>query len=232
MLKAVLFDLDGTLLPISEDEFTKVYFELLCKKLDLDENDKNKFIGAVLKGVKEICNNDGKLSNEEIFWKTYSEILGTNRLKDKTLFDEFYLNEFKQTIIACKPNEIAKNIVKFAKNSGLKVILASNPVFPRDGMVTRLRFIGLSSEDFDYITSYENSHYAKPNPNYYAEILKENNLASEEVLFFGNSEKDDLIPASSIGIETYLVKDFCENKDEKIERIFLKEIKSIIEKCL
>lgn len=32
MLKAVIFDLDGTLLPMNEDEFTKGYFSLLCKK--------------------------------------------------------------------------------------------------------------------------------------------------------------------------------------------------------
>ena len=232
MLKAVLFDLDGTLLPMDEEKFTKVYFKLLCKKFALDSNDKETFIGAVLKGVKQICYNDGKLSNEETFWKVYSDILGKERLKDKALFDKFYLNEFKQTIVSCEPNEIAKDIVKFAKNCGLKVILASNPVFPRDGMISRLGFIDLSSEDFDYITSYENSHYAKPNPNYYAEILKSNDLASDEVLYFGNSKKDDLLPASSIGIKTFLVADFCENKNEKNERIYLKEIKSIIEKYL
>lgn len=33
MIKAILFDLDGTVLPMNEEEFTKGYFGLLCKKL-------------------------------------------------------------------------------------------------------------------------------------------------------------------------------------------------------
>ena len=33
MLKAVLFDLDGTLLPMDEEKFTKGYFGMLCQKL-------------------------------------------------------------------------------------------------------------------------------------------------------------------------------------------------------
>lgn len=33
MIKAILFDLDGTLLPMDNDAFTKYYFKLLCKKL-------------------------------------------------------------------------------------------------------------------------------------------------------------------------------------------------------
>lgn len=31
VLKAIIFDLDGTLLPMNEDEFTKGIFTLLCK---------------------------------------------------------------------------------------------------------------------------------------------------------------------------------------------------------
>ena len=33
MIKAILFDLDGTLLPMDQDEFTKGYFKLLAAKL-------------------------------------------------------------------------------------------------------------------------------------------------------------------------------------------------------
>lgn len=33
MIKAILFDLDGTLLPMDQDEFTKGYFNLLAAKL-------------------------------------------------------------------------------------------------------------------------------------------------------------------------------------------------------
>ena len=47
MLKAVIFDLDGTLLPMNEDEFTQGYFSLLCKKLSKSGYEPNELINAV-----------------------------------------------------------------------------------------------------------------------------------------------------------------------------------------
>ena len=33
MITTVLFDLDGTLLPFKQDDFVKIYFSELCRKL-------------------------------------------------------------------------------------------------------------------------------------------------------------------------------------------------------
>ena len=91
------------------------------------------------------------------------------------------------------------------KSKNIKVILSSNPVFPKVAMLTRLSYVGLRESDFEYITSYENSCYCKPNPKYFEEILQKNNLKPDEVVFFGNSQQEDIIPASSCGIKAYLV---------------------------
>lgn len=228
MLKAILFDLDGTLLPMNEEEFTKGYFKLLCKKMANYGYNPDDLVKAVWAGTKEMIKNDGKNTNEEVFWKVFSTIYGEEKLKDKNLIDTFYLNEFKDTIDFCKQNIYARQIIDFIKNKGVKIILASNPVFPRDGMITRLGFIGLNEDDFDYITSYETSHYAKPNPLYFKEILEVNNLNPEEVIMFGNSEKEDCEPASSIGIKAYLVKE--DDSNSKFPTVSIKDICNVIEK--
>lgn len=207
MIKAIAFDLDGTLLPMNEDEFVKTYFGLLCKKLIPMGYNKDDLINTIWAGTNAMIKNDGLMSNEKIFWKVFAEKFGDNSLKDKHLFDEFYLNEFKQTKISCSTNPLATTAVKLAKQKGLKIILASRPVFPKVGMITRMNFVNLNENDFDYITSYENSYYTKPNPKYYEEFLNSNNLLPNEIIYFGNSETEDYIPATSIGIKTYLIDD-------------------------
>ena len=207
MIKAVAFDLDGTLLPMNEDEFVKTYFGLLCKKLVPMGYDKDELISTVWAGTKAMIKNDGKNSNEDAFWQIFTSKYGAESISAKPYFDEFYKNEFKQTKTTCGENELAKEAVKLARQKGLKVILASRPVFPRVGMVTRMSFVGLEENDFDYITSYENSHFTKPNPKFYEEFLEKNNLLPSEVIYFGNSETEDYIPATESGIKTYLIDD-------------------------
>ena len=205
MIKAIIFDLDGTLLPMNEDEFVKAYFGLLCKKLVPLGFDKDELIKTVWAGTNAMIKNDGTLFNEDVFWNTFTAKYGENSINNKEIFDNFYSNEFKQTKITCGENPLARIVIDQIKAKKLKVILASRPVFPLVAMLTRAEFIGLNKDDFDYISCYENSKYTKPNPKFYEEVLKNNNLLSSEAIYFGNSETEDYIPATTAGIKTYLI---------------------------
>lgn len=207
MLKAVLFDLDGTLLPMNEDQFTKGYFGMLCKKLAPLGYKSDELVKVIWAGFQEMIKNNGSQTNEKVFWKCFERVYGKDKLKDAPLFADFYRNEFKQAKMFCGENPQAREVIDFVKAQGLKIILASNPVFPRDGMINRLGYINLNENDFDYITSYETAYYSKPNPKFYQEILSQNNLSAEEVVFFGNNKTEDYEPATSIGIKSYLVGD-------------------------
>ncbi len=213
MIKAIMFDLDGTLLPMNEEEFTKGYFGLICARLAPKGYDKNELINVIMLGTKNMVKNNGLKTNEQVFWETFESFYGKEKLEDKKLFDDFYLNEFKKTIMFCGKNEKARELIDFVKHKGLKLILASNPLFPKNGMITRMGFVNLKENDFDYISSYENCHYSKPNPKFYEEMLEKNNLKPDEVVYFGNSEKEDL-PAKDAGIKTYLISN--ENVENKI----------------
>ena len=52
MIKAVFFDLDGTLLPLDEESFTKIYFSLLCKRMYPLGYNPEKLIDVIWKGTK------------------------------------------------------------------------------------------------------------------------------------------------------------------------------------
>jgi len=232
MLKAVLFDLDGTLLPMDEDKFTQGYFGMLCKKLAPYGYDSFKLIKTIWAGSKAMIKNDGTRTNEQAFWDCFVSVYGEEKRKDKVLFEDFYRNDFKAAKQFCGENKKARALIDFVKAQGLKVILASNPLFPRAAMVNRLNFVDLNENDFDDITSYETAHYCKPNPNFYQEILTNNHLRADEVIYFGNSEIEDCEPAIKVGIKSFLVVEQVSVNEQvtPYQQITFDEIKDVIQK--
>lgn len=232
MIKAIMFDLDGTLVPLKDDEFIREYFRLLCKKLMPVGYDKDLLIKTVMEGDKLMRLNDGKQTNEVVFWNHMAEVYGDEKRADERIFHEFYLNEFKQIQVVAGQNDKAREVVDFCKSKGLKVIVATSPVFPVEAMVARLGFVGLKEDEFDYITSYETCSYSKPNPKFFEEILAKNGLSADEVLYFGNSEKDDGIPATAVGIKSFMVGNQIivdENNPNKFKHYDFDEIIDIID---
>jgi len=233
MIKAILFDLDGTLLPLDEEEFTKVYFGLLCKRFCPLGFDKDTLVKAIWAGTKDMIKNDGKVTNDVVFWERFKSIFGEEKAQLKYSFDAFYDEEYLQTASCVKENPYAREIMDFLKGNNIKIVLASRPVFPKNGMINRAKFVGLKEDDFDLVTSYDFSTYSKPNPKYYQEILDYLNLKPEEVLMFGNNEEEDGV-ATDIGIKTYLVNGYIikGEKERNLPLIELSEVISTIKKHL
>ena len=124
---------------------------------------------------------------------------------------EFYRNEFNQVQEVCGFEPMAAQIVRSLKGRGYRVVLATNPLFPAIATQNRIRWAGLLPEDFEYITTYENSHYCKPNPDYYREILAQLHLQPEECLMVGNDVGEDMI-TQQLGMKVFLLTDCLINK--------------------
>ena len=205
MTKAILFDLDGTLLPNDEGVFGKLYFKAFASKMAKYGYDPVKFIDGMQEGAKAMFDNDGTRTNEEVFKEGFSNYTGKDINKDKDLINDFYNNEYKSCYPALGKDIVAVECLKECKRKGLKVILASNPLFPKIAYINRMIYNDILEEYFDEITSYDLYHYAKPNPKYYQEILSHHGLKPEEALMFGNDLTLDVKPAEKIGIKSYLV---------------------------
>ena len=213
-IKHILFDLDGTLLPMVQDEFVKFYMPLLAKSymnagVSLDPK---KFIGAVWAGYEAMVKNDGSRTNREAFWSYIEPELPISTEESEKIALNFYADEFNQAICTTKPNPVSNQIVKRAKERGFETYLATNPVFPRCATMNRIRWAGLDAEDFKVITTYETCTYCKPNPEYFRGILEEFSLEPSECLMVGNDVAEDL-SIRSLGVKTYLVTDTMENKE-------------------
>lgn len=233
MIKAVLFDLDGTLLPMDQDLFTKTYFKLLGACMvslgyapdTLKEN--------IWTGTMAMMKNDGSCTNEEAFWRTFATMYGPDSVKDKPVFDAFYNNEFHQAKAVCGFAPEAKEVVDLVKERGMKAVLATNPLFPEVATVNRMAWAGLTPEDFELYTTYENYSYCKPNPKYYVEILERIGCKPEECMMVGNDVEEDMAAAESLGMKVFLLTDTMINrKDREItcyERGSFKELKKYLE---
>ncbi|MEI3219255.1 MAG: HAD family hydrolase [Lachnoclostridium sp.] len=210
-IKHILFDLDGTLLPMKQDEFVEYYLPILAKRFVGRGVDAKAFIGYIWKGFAAMVANDGRCTNEEVFWKCFLEkmpISHEEMVKDTI---DFYSGDFNQAIASTQPSPVSGEIIRTAKEKGIQVYLATNPVFPRVATVSRIHWAGLDPEDFRIITTYENCSYCKPNVKYYEMILKQFDLNPEECLMVGNDAEDDLA-IGKLGVKTFLVTDCLENK--------------------
>lgn len=210
-ITTILFDLDGTLLPMDQDGFTKAYFGLLAKKAATKGYESEAFIQAIWQGTKAMIKNDGSCTNEEVFWREFCGIFGEKARLDIPMFDEFYSNEFEGARAVCGYNEDVPKAIQTLKQKGYRLILATNPLFPAVATNRRMSWAGLSPDDFELYTTYENFNFCKPNPEYYREIVRRLNLNSEECLMVGNDVAEDMI-AKTLGMQVFLLTDCLLNR--------------------
>ena len=210
-ITTVLFDLDGTLLPMNQDIFIKDYFGRLARKLAPYGYEPKRLIEAVWAGTKAMVQNTGIVTNEEAFWIACDENLGCEASKDKAIHTDFYQNEFNEVKTVCGFEPMAAQIVHSLKEKGIRLVLATNQLFPSVATENRIRWAGLQPEDFELYTSYENSSYCKPNLDYYRQILDKLHLKPEECLMVGNDVGEDMI-AKQLGMQVFLLTDCLINK--------------------
>lgn len=213
-LQVVLFDLDGTLLPMDNDAYTRGYFKLLTKKLVPHGYDPQKLVEAVWTGTAAMVGNDGSCSNEEAFWKCMARIFGEQSLADRPVYDDFYANEFGGTREYCGYNPLAAETVQALKDRGLRVALATNPIFPAHATERRIGWAGLSPDEFEIYTTYENTGYCKPNLAYYTDIAERLKVAPEACLMVGNDVTEDMV-AEKLGMRVFLLTDCLINREKK-----------------
>lgn len=211
MIKMILFDLDGTLLPMDQERFIQAYLEKMARKLAPYGYDPDLLVKAIWKGTGAMVVNDGSATNEEVFWKVFSGILRRNARADEPLFITYYENEFQTVKDACGFDPRASEAIQQIKAMGYPIALATNPLFPAIATLSRTRWAGLDPDDFALITTYENSRHCKPNLDYYRDILAMLKLRPEECVMVGNDVGEDMI-AEKLGMKVFLLTDCLINK--------------------
>ncbi len=211
--EAVLFDLDGTLLPMDQDRYVEKYFEYLTAFMCASGNyEPKKYYGAIWQGVKAMLKNNGSVTNEELYFKTLAQIFtGHDGEEIYKKYADFYKTKYVELKEVCGCTPQAREIIDLIKGKGVKVALATNPVFPAIATNERMSWGGLSPGDFSVVTTCDNIGFSKPSPQYYREVAKRMGVDPARCLMVGNDVDDDM-PAMSVGMDVFLLTDCLINK--------------------
>lgn len=214
MIKAVLFDLDGTLLQMDQDTFIRKYLGALTDKIERLGYDKDILKKGIWVGMGAMIKNDGSKTNEEVFWDAFTKLCGERIRGDIPAFEEFYEKNFDEVSVVAEKDTLAPFAVSEIKKMGYRVALATNPVFPEIATKKRAAWAGLSLDDFELYTTYENSRFCKPNLDYYRAITERLGVMPEECLMVGNDVDDDMV-VTELGMKVFLVGKYLINKENK-----------------
>ncbi|ETA81961.1 HAD family hydrolase [Youngiibacter fragilis] len=205
-LTTILFDLDGTLLPMDLEKFQELYFKGLSGEFS-DLMDPRKLGGLVWECTLEMVKDKSSRTNRDVFMDEMGKRVGHDQVSEyERRFMEYYGGNFEHVKESTYSSDSMREAVSILKENGYTLAIATNPVFPEAAVLRRIEWAGLSREDFQLITNFDNSHYCKPNLEYYEEILEALGKSAGECLMVGNDELEDMVP-KALGMKTYLVTD-------------------------
>ncbi len=210
-IKAVLFDLDGTLLPMDNDYFVKVYFGKLGATMTKYGIEPDVFHKALYAGIGAMQANDGKATNEELFWHAFECMAGGITEAQRAGFDYFYENVFPSVAEVCQKQPLARIALDLLREKGIRTVLATAPVFPETATKQRAAWGEVYFSDFELVTTYENVRHTKPDLAYYRDIVDFLGVRPEECLMVGNDAHDDMV-AAKLGMEVFLITDCLINR--------------------
>lgn len=216
MINTILFDLDGTLLPIELEDFQNVYLTALTRKFS-DLVEANALINMIMASTHKMVQNTDKVKNELVFMDSLKSFIGEDDLKVyQERFLDFYHNEFIALKNVIRPNLEIREAVSLLKEKGYDLIVATNPMFPQIAIEKRIEWAGFKPSEFIYMSTFEKNHYCKPNLDYYKEVLSDNQKLPHECMMVGNDPFEDLV-ASKLGLKTYLITNHLVQRDNSLK---------------
>lgn len=201
--KAILFDLDGTLLDSSMDNFLPVYLKALSGRVAAFFEPKA-FVTRLLWATEQMAANDGRATNQDVFMAAFFPLEGRERAELEPVFDAFYREDFPKLQHVTRTRPEARAVVQQVLDMGLDAAIVTNPLFPEAAIRERMRWAGVDDLPFKWVTTYENSRYTKPNLRYFDDVCVRLGHAPDACLVVGDEHMD--MVAANMGCDTYLVE--------------------------
>ena len=230
-IKAILFDLDGTLLDVDLDKFIPQYLDLLAQSVAHIIPPK-KFISKILIASKAVEENNDKHTNDDIYTEVCFPLEGYTRKEIQPFIDKFYEQDFSKLRACTKKKPEARDIVQTVFDRGFDVVIATTPLLPATAIEQRLEWAGVADFPYRLITTIENSHATKSLTHllYYEQILDKIGYPAEACLMVGDEDKDMI--AKRLGMQTFLItgknKEFSPDIPEPTYKGSLSELKSLL----
>lgn len=203
----ILFDLDDTLLGNPMEIFLPAYLRHLGQYLS-SYISPEKLPAAILNGTEHMVNNvNPSKTLEECFDNYFYPLIKIDRETLDQKINEFYQNEFPKLAPLTTEVLYAATTINNLIKQNHKIVIATNPLFPKLAINHRVNWanLGMDLNSFTYITNFEELHFTKPRPEFFAEILGKLGWQDEPVVMIGNEWEMDIVPAEILGIPTYFI---------------------------
>lgn len=205
MTLTLLLDLDDTLLNTNLQSFMPAYFQALANELT-PQIESTRMFRALISGMQ-------KMNESDDFSKTLKQVFDAEfypqlNMEQGTLdsaIENFYDTIFPTLQNLTSPKEGAKEFIEWAMQKKYRIAIATDPLLPTKATHHRLRWAGFDPNQFEIISTYDNFHFSKTFPAYYAEVLGKMGWDDSPVLMVGNDVDRDILPAKKLGLKTYLV---------------------------
>lgn len=209
----VLFDLDGTLLEMHTHTFVKQYLTIIGQYI-AQHYDQEMILSAIWDATQAmIMSDDGSKTNEQVFTEHFIRQTGIAKEEIWPLFDTFYRDVVPTLSHLAYPSPWAKKLIEATKQQGYRIAVATNPLFPREVIYSRIGWLDVSVDQFEHVTSYEESFYTKPHLAYYQEICEKLGVQPTDCIMVGNNMQEDMV-AGQLGMKTFLVTNYLIDRGE------------------
>lgn len=213
MSKAILFDLDGTLLPMDTKQFIKDYMAVLAPRVS-EYVAPEHFLKSLWEATSAvIADLDPQKTNEQVFEEAFLQAVQVEKETLWPILDDFYERVFPTLSYLSEPTPLAGKICEEAIAQGYELAVATNPIFPKAAIEQRLHWAGVGHIPFAVVTVYEEWCFTKPHRQYYESICRRMNVSPEQCVMVGNDVQEDMA-ASLIGMKTYLVEGYVIDRGE------------------
>jgi FMN phosphatase YigB (HAD superfamily) len=212
MIKAVLFDMDDTLLSINLTAFIASYLSRKARLLAEVASKPVASMGVPLAAAYLAIASDSRrdsLTNEELFDEVMLARTGIP-LDDPAIadavrcFDVDVTPTLNSSLVRATPRPGGLESIERARSMGLMVALATNPTFSEECVRARMAWAGVDDVPFARVSHMGNSTRLKPAARYYEEFCAGLEITCDECLMVGNDAARDL-PRPACGMATAYV---------------------------
>ena len=204
-LEGILFDLDNTLILFDESEFFDCYFRIIPQAFS-EIMPHELFLKKLMDATRVLLENDGQTLNVNCFMNHFARGFENRQKEIWDRFLRFYASDYDQLQALVTLPSGLHAVFQQLESNGLKLVVASNPIFPLSVQLKRLAWAGLDTVSFDLITHIENMSWCKPRVEYYFDICRKIQIRPEHCLMVGNDPVNDMI-AGKTGMKTFLTVD-------------------------
>ncbi|MBN2796128.1 MAG: HAD family hydrolase [Clostridia bacterium] len=215
-MNTIIFDLDGTLLPMDTNHFMKLYRDEITKAFH-DFNEHETLFEKIMASVYHTVKNPQGDTNENKFFKHFLNHVDEKIDLYHERFEWFYLNDFNAVKASTYQSEEMLEAIQILKEKNYTLVIATNPIFPMVANYQRMQWAGLNPDDFKYISSFEKNRACKPHLAFYEEVLSSIETEGKNVLMVGNDAQEDLT-ISRLGAKTFLITNHLIDKNNDIKK--------------